>query len=94
MILDNLYNYNERLVADYINRNELVDSKDPEYLADLCCLALNELPARYIRHEVDMAFYLPASERLSMEMKVDAAMQKAMDFLDKDENARERSKPA
>lgn len=89
MILDNLYNYNERLVADYINRHDLVDSKDPEYLADLCCLALNQLQARYIRHEVDMAFYLPASERLSMEMKVHEAMEKSMEFLDKGESSRD-----
>ncbi len=85
MILDNLYNYNERLIAEYLNKNKLTEHKDPDYLADLCCLALNQLPARYIRHEVDMAFYLPASERLSMEMMVDEAMQKAIDFLNKND---------
>ena len=90
MILDNLYNYNERLVADFIHTRGLVDIKDPEYLADLCCLALNQLPARYIRHEVDMAFYLPASERLSMEMKVHEAMEKSMLFLDKGDSNRDK----
>ncbi|MCM2679817.1 late competence development ComFB family protein [Echinimonas agarilytica] len=88
MILDNLYNYYERLIADYINRHGLVDTKEPEYLADLCCLALNQLPARYIRHEVDMAFYLHQSERLTMEMNVNEAMEKSMAFLEKDESVR------
>lgn len=92
MILDNLYNYNERLISDYINQHNLVEQKSSDYLADLCCLALNQLPARYIRHEVDMAFYLPASERLSMEMMVHEAIEKAMLFLDKDESRREAQK--
>lgn len=31
---------------------------DSDYLSDVACVALNRLPARYIRHEVDMAFYM------------------------------------
>ncbi|MBW8190917.1 late competence development ComFB family protein [Neiella marina] len=88
MIFDNLYNYNERLIADYISKLPLLEDKDPEYLADLCCLALNQLPARYIRHEVDMAFYLPASERLTMEMKVREAVDKSIVFLESDKSLR------
>lgn len=88
MIFDNLYNYYERLIADYISKLPSLEGKDPEYLADLCCLALNQLPARYIRHEVDMAFYQPASERLTMEMKVREAVAKSIDFLESDDSLR------
>jgi hypothetical protein len=32
-------------------------------LADVACVALNRLPARYVRHDVDMMFYLTEQER-------------------------------
>jgi hypothetical protein len=44
-------------------------------------VVLNQLPTRYIRHEVDMAFYLPASERFEMEVKVKEAISKAIEFM-------------
>jgi hypothetical protein len=36
-------------------------------LADVACLALNRLPARYVRHDVDMMFYLTEQERQVIE---------------------------
>jgi hypothetical protein len=45
-------------------------------------VVLNQLPTRYIRHEVDMAFYLPPSERFNMESQVKEAIKKALDFMD------------
>ncbi len=62
-----------------MNINE--ETKDADYLADLCCLVLNQLPPRYIRYEVDMAFYMPQAERLQMEMNVDSAIRSAIKFL-------------
>ena len=38
-------------------------ANDPELLADVACVALNRLPPRYIRHEVDFVFYLSDRER-------------------------------
>ena len=55
---------------------------DLDFIADLTCVVLNQLPTRYIRHEVDMAFYLPPSERFEMESKVKQAIAKALDFMD------------
>ena len=43
---------------------------------------LNQLPPKYIRYEVDMAFYLPQTERFEMVMKVREAVSKAKAFLD------------
>ena len=78
---DDIHNYYEQMVLDYIQKLELTKSQD--YLADLKCLALNQLPPRYIRHEVDMAFYLPNSERQQMSMNVVNAVSSGMDFMDK-----------
>ena len=59
-----------------------VDEKyDIDFIADLSCIILNQLPARYIRHEVDMAFYLPSPERYQMETKVKEAIEKALTFM-------------
>lgn len=79
---DDIHNYYEHLVLERISDLGLHKSKPADYLADLCCLALNQVPPRYIRYEVDMAFYLPQSERQQMEMNVENAVDKAIRFLD------------
>lgn len=71
------------MVLDHIQKLGLPKAKNKEYLADLTCLALNQLAPRYIRHEVDMAFYLPNSERQQMHMNVVNAIQSSVDFMDK-----------
>ena len=86
---DDIHNYYEHLVLERINKLGLDGS--PDYLADLCCLALNQVPPRYIRYEVDMAFYLPQSERNQMEMNVEHAISKAIKYLDETEKNKEIS---
>ena len=65
---------------DYINSN-LKQEFSENVISDLICLTLNRLPTRYIRHEVDMAFYLPQSERMDMEFQVAEAINASLDFL-------------
>lgn len=79
---DDIHNYYEHLILQRVDVLNLQESKGNDYIADLCCLALNQVPPRYIRYEVDMAFYLPASERRQMEMNAQDAVAKAMQFLD------------
>jgi len=79
---DDIHNYYEHLVLQRLSELELDKTKSVDYLADVCCLALNQVPPRYIRFEVDMAFYLPQSERQQMEMNVESAVEKAMRYLD------------
>jgi hypothetical protein len=57
-------------------------TKNGDYLADLCCLALNQIPPRYIRFEVDMSFYLAPSERQQMEINASNAVNHAVSILD------------
>lgn len=90
---DDIHNYYEHLVLERIAKLGLDKSKSADYLADLCCLALNQVPPRYIRFEVDMAFYLPQSERKQMEMNVEYAISKALRFLNDAEHDAERSEP-
>jgi len=85
---DDIHNYYEHLVLERISKLGLDTTKSPDYLADLCCLALNQVPPRYIRYEVDMAFYLPQSERNQMEMNVEHAISKALKYLDEIEKTK------
>lgn len=80
-ISDDIHNYYEKLVLDHFDELQIADNYDNNFIADLTCIVLNQLPNRYIRHEVDMAFYLPASERFEMESKVKIAVGKALDFM-------------
>lgn len=80
-IADDIHNYYEKLVTDHFTVLKLEDKYDTDFLADLTCVVLNQLPARYIRHEVDMAFYLPASERFEMESNVKEAVARALEFM-------------
>ncbi|MFT7005766.1 MAG: hypothetical protein ACJAXJ_000265 [Colwellia sp.] len=80
-ISDDIHNYYEKLVMHYFTLSKFDEKFDDDFLADLTCVVLNQLPTRYIRHEVDMAFYLPASERFEMEDKVKKAISKALEFM-------------
>ena len=83
MAFDNIHNYYEHLVLQRLNDMMQADfiEKDPNFLEDVACVALNHLPPRYIRHEVDMIFYLSPVEREEMEQKVLTAIEDAISFI-------------
>ncbi len=53
----------------------------PDILPDVACVALNRLGARYIRHTVDLAFYLTEKERVSIDQTVGDAVTFAFEFV-------------
>lgn len=76
---DEIHNYYEALVAEVLDANtELTQSLNEGELADLWCLTLNQLPARYIRHDVDIAYYLSSSEHSEMQKSVNEAVENAL----------------
>ena len=52
-----------------------------DLLADVACVALNRLPSRYIRHEVDLVFYLTEKERAENERALAEAVTHAFEFV-------------
>ena len=54
-LLDNIQNYYEALVMEALADMPEAEKHDEDVLTDIVCIALNHLPPRYIRHEVDMA---------------------------------------
>ena len=80
---DDIHNYYEKLVVDKLESMGITDKNhSPNFIADLCCLVLNQLPPRYIRYEVDMAFYLDPAEKMQMDMNVANAVQTSIKYLD------------
>ncbi len=75
---DDIHNYYEKLVVEDIAKRNLESLYSDDIMADLCCTVLNQLPARYIRFDVDMEFYLPQAERLRMEQQVQTAIDVAI----------------
>lgn len=78
---DDIHNYYEKLMLEQFTSLDIEQKHDADFIADLSCIVLNQLPARYIRHEVDMAFYLPVPERYDMETRVKEAIEKALKFM-------------
>lgn len=61
---EQVHNYYERIVFEEVARLSVSHSDyTADMLADVACVALNRLPARYVRHDVDMMFYLTEYER-------------------------------
>jgi len=77
-------NFYENLVHNYLIETAAPKAEitDNDLLEDIMCLALNMLPPRYIRHSVDMAFFLSDKEHKQMKtaacQAVDSAIKTAL----------------
>lgn len=79
---DTFHNYYENIVLREIQHQLGEKTVDSDFIADAACVALNHLPPRYVRHDVDMAFYLSPKESAEMEEKVTAAVREAIAFVE------------
>ena len=79
---EQVHNYYERLVFEDVAR---LSESHPEFtsdmLADVACVALNRLPARYVRHDVDLIFYLTEHERNAIEHAMHESLSYAFTFV-------------
>jgi len=79
---EQVHNYYEHAVFEAVAR---LSGSYPEFdsgmLADVACMALNRLPARYVRHDVDMMFYLSEQERASIEEALHDALAFAFTYV-------------
>ena len=92
MHFDSIHNYYETLVVRELMQCFVEDVKniDEDYLQDIACIALNMLPARYVRHDVDMAFFLTSKERSEMEKAINDAVLKAKVHVDAQYHSEDR----
>ena len=85
MAFDNINNYFEKLVVEHVQEKANADEldNDEDYLADISCVALNQLPSRYVRHNVDMVFYMTLEEREQNKLIVEDAVTMEIEYVDK-----------
>ena len=83
--LETVHNYYERKVVEEINHNYLETGLTDTQLADLACIALNHIPPRYIRYDIDMSFYMSGEEYNEMNNKVVKSLKKAFKIITKPE---------
>jgi len=77
---DTAINFYENLVISHLAEEAAPKAEitDKNLLEDITCLALNMLPPRYIRHSVDMAFFLSDDEHEQMKTAVCQAVDSAI----------------
>jgi len=83
MDFTSIHNYYEHMVTDYL-QTELIptmDNPSADFILDIACYALSKLPARYMRHEIDMAFYMSTDEREQMQNEVKEAVDNAYVYI-------------
>jgi hypothetical protein len=93
MAFDNIHNYYEHLVLQRLNdmlQADFIDT-DQNFLEDVACVALNQLPARYVRYDIDMVYYMTSKEREQMEYEVHKAVTAAVDYVTQHKNDRANS---
>ncbi|AZG35670.1 MULTISPECIES: late competence development ComFB family protein [Shewanella] len=74
-------NYYEVLLMEILRDEGLMEELPEEYLADLCCVTLNQLPVRYIRHLVDTYFFENYQELQQMKTEISEALERSRQFL-------------
>jgi competence protein ComFB len=86
--MDDIENWYEKIVFEKIHQlaAEEADGEDrfdESRWSDVACLTLNHLPPRYVRHTVDMTFYLSPQEQGEMDDRVNKAIHNAVSYVSK-----------
>ena len=92
--VDQVHNYYEHLVLDRITLTNERARIDVDFLSDVACVALNRLPPRYVRHDVDLTFFMSPVELKEMHDKVEDAVKQAIDYVTSRDALREAAEMA
>ncbi len=88
-LLDNIQNYYETLVLEALAEIAKSEALEEDVMVDIVCIALNHLPPRYIRHEVDMVYYTSPIERQEIADKAREAVRLALEYIRSNQRAAE-----
>lgn len=78
---ESIHNHYERIIFEAVLASSANYKVPRDLLADVACVALNRLPPRYIRHDVDLVFYLTENERAHNEVAIAEAVKYAFEFV-------------
>ncbi|MEH0688189.1 late competence development ComFB family protein [Vibrio cholerae] len=76
-----VHNYMETLVGHVLAREEFTQRFDHDQLADLACLALNQLRPVYIRFDVDFLSALPEERLVALKEYAETAVSSAVSLI-------------
>ena len=77
-----IHNHHERSVIETVDASAAhYPAVAPDLWPDVACVALNKLPSRYIRHKVDLAFFLTEQERADNEQLIRQTVEAAFEFV-------------
>ena len=79
--VDSIHNYYKHLVLEELTATSERATQDMNFFADAACVALNRLPPRYIRHDVDMSFFMSPTEMQEVHEKVRVAVADAVAYV-------------
>ncbi len=77
-----VHNYYEKLVLDAIRTAPRAKPFSHDLQSDLACIALNKLPTKYVRYDVDTMFYLTGDEQSAILERVNKAVNEALDYME------------
>ena len=93
MAFDNIHNYYELLVVRRLN--DMIEAEfintDPAFLEDVACVSLNQLPSRYVKHDVDLVYYMSQDEREKIDYEVHKAVTAAIEYVNQHSHNRENT---
>jgi hypothetical protein len=82
--MNSVHNFHERPVIQSILDNAPqypALANRPELLGDVACIALNRIPSRYVRNDVDMLFYMGEAEIIRQKALIEDAVAYAFNFV-------------
>lgn len=88
-----VHNYMETLVGTKLALLEYTERFDAEQLADLACIALNQLRPVYIRHDIDFLSALPEEKLVILSDQVEVALIAAESMIKNDRRTRDDDLP-
>ncbi|SON53331.1 late competence development ComFB family protein [Vibrio tapetis] len=88
-----VHNYMETIVGAKLALLEYTDRFDSEQLADLACIALNQLRPVYIRHDIDFLSALPEERLVVLNEQVEVALIAAESMIQNDRRTRDDDLP-
>lgn len=75
-------NYYERLVLECIYDTLEGKKMDNDYISDVACVALNQLPTKYVRNTVDTTFYMSPKELNELNYRIHGVVASALKYVD------------
>lgn len=84
MDFSSVHNIHENAVFEAVVRASAAHpgvAANADLLADVACVALNRVQPRYIRYDVDLAFFLTERERADNEKAIADAVEQAYAFV-------------